>query len=113
MRPEDALAAARTAAGPEEELQGFRVEPADDVTAGQLLDWAVIEPDESKTYSTRRLGAPVTWVKRGLLRALHQYHRELLAEQTRFNLLLTARMQQLEQRVRALEKEREGGSPPS
>lgn len=110
-RPEDALAAARAAAGPEEDLPGFRVEPVDEVTPEQLLEWAVLEPDESGTYSTRRFGKPVTWMKKGLLRALHQYHRELLAEQTRFNLQLTEQLRRQNLRIRELEARLERRDP--
>ena len=108
MTPEEAIGAARAAAAarPAEALPGFRVEPLDDVTPETLGEWAAIEPDTARVYSTRRLGAPITWLKRGLLRLLFQYHRELLAEQTRFNLLLTEQIVRLERRVRELEAER-------
>jgi hypothetical protein len=73
------------------------------VTAEKLLEWALVDPDPAKVYSTRRLGAPITLVKRALLRALRQYHAQLLAEQTRFNIQLTVYVSRLEDRVRELE----------
>jgi hypothetical protein len=110
-RPEDALAQARAAAAAMRErgaygddLRGFEIEPADAVTQERLLEWAVIEPDPAQVYSTRRLGAPITWVKRLMLRALRQYHGQLLAEQTRFNLQLSVYLSELDSRVRDLEE---------
>jgi hypothetical protein len=95
----------------DDDLSGFTVEPTDRVSVDRLLEWALIEPDESRVYSTRRWGRPITLLKRGLLRVLHQYHNELLAEQTRFNLQmtvyvgeLTEKLQELEGRVAALEE---------
>ncbi|MCW3067222.1 MAG: hypothetical protein JWN32_4394 [Solirubrobacterales bacterium] len=95
----------------DDDLSGFTVQPTDAVTVDRLLEWALIEPDESRVYSTRRWGKPITLLKRGLLRVLHQYHNELLAEQTRFNLQmtvyageLTEKLQDLEARVAALEE---------
>jgi hypothetical protein len=43
------------------------------------------------------------------VRALAQYHSELVANQTRFNLTLLAHLERLEQRIEALER---GDSPP-
>ena len=114
MTPEDALAAARAevarvrAAGGYAEPEGvaLSVEPAP-VTRERLLAWALIEPDPDLVYSTRRWGRPITLVKRGLLRALRQYHAELLAQQTRFNVHTVAYLTTLEQRIEALERERE------
>jgi hypothetical protein len=108
--PEHALARARESAevmrgsgAYEDDLAGFRIEPADAVTTHRLLEWALIEPDPSKLYSTRRLGAPITFVKRLLLRGLRQYLNELTAQQTRFNIQLTAYVRELTERVEALE----------
>src|SRR5688500_9613847 len=93
MRPEDALAQARAeverlkAAGRYlESPEGLEIEPMDQVTRAQLLEWALLEPDLSKLRSTRRGGAPITWVKRLLLRGLQQYHNELNYQQSRFNI---------------------------
>ena len=67
-------------------------------------DWAVIDVDTERVYSTRRLGAPVTAFKRLLMRLLRQYHVELEAQQTRFNIALLAHVRDLERRVSALER---------
>jgi hypothetical protein len=95
----------------DDDLSGFEVQPTDRVTIDRLLEWSLIEPDESRVYSTRRWGKPITLMKRGLLRVLHQYHNELLAEQTRFNLQVTVyvgelseKLGELEARVAALEE---------
>jgi len=50
-------------------------------------------------YSTRSAGAPITWVKRLLLRLLRQYFVELEARQTRFNIAMLERLDALEARV--------------
>ncbi len=70
----------------------------------ELHEWAFLEVDPSKIYSTRRLGAPITLLKRGLLRLLLQYHNELLAQQTRFNLHLVGAVAGLRERVTRLEQ---------
>ncbi len=67
-------------------------------------EWAVIAVDPSGVYSTRRAGAPITAVKRLLLRLLRQYHVELEAQQTRFNVALLRHVRELDQRVSALER---------
>jgi hypothetical protein len=111
VKPEDALAQARAevealkAAGRYlEPAEGLQIEPLDQVTTAQLLEWALIEPDISKLRSTRRGGAPITWVKRMLLRGLQQYHNELTSQQTRFNIHLLRRVLELEDRIEKLEK---------
>ena len=114
MRPEDALAAAmaeaerRRAAGGYAEPAGeaTRIEPLDQVTRAQLLEWALIEPDVSKMRSTRRAGAPITWLKRLLLRGLQQYHNEVTYQQTRFHIHMLRKLLELEERVERLEKDR-------
>lgn len=75
----------------------------------RLLDWAVIEVDPQRIYSTRRLGAPITAFKRVLLRLLHQYHGELVAQQSRFNINVVAQLIRLEERVEAIERAAGGG----
>ncbi|MCW3013176.1 MAG: hypothetical protein JWO02_268 [Solirubrobacterales bacterium] len=112
MNPEDALDAAREAAADArargeytQDLSGFAIAPTDRVSVEQLMEWAVIEPDESKMRSTRRLGAPITFVKRLMLRGLQQHFNELTMLQARFNLHLLVRMTELEDRVIALERE--------
>jgi hypothetical protein len=114
--PEEALeraralaAKARAEGGYAQDLEGFEIE-AGAVSREQLLQWALIEPDPDLVYSTRRLGAPVTFFKRALLRALRQYHVELNAQQTRFNIQLLGYIRELEERVEALEARAGGGS---
>lgn len=111
--PEEALSAAREAAAAArargayaDDLGGFAIEPTDRITSEQLIEWAAIEPDVALMRSTRRAGAPVTFLKRLLLRGLQQYHNELTAQQTRFNLNLLAYVAELEDRVKALEERR-------
>lgn len=112
MRPEDALDAARTAAASARErgayadaLEGFAIEPTDRVSTETLMEWAVIEPDETLMRSTRRLGAPITWLKRLLLRGLQQHFNELTSQESRFHLHLLVHLAELEDRVRTLEEE--------
>jgi hypothetical protein len=118
--PERALERARAAAAsmraegayPDEQSAAQRRPPAT-ITSDRLLEWALIEPDLRDVRSTRRLGAPVTALKRGLLRLLGQYHAELIAEQTRVNVSLVLYVRELEARVAELERElgREPGPP--
>jgi len=68
-----------------------------------LSEWAVIEIEPDLLYSTRRGGAPITALKRLLLRLMRQHLVELEARQTRFNLGLLAAFEQLERRVERLE----------
>lgn len=77
------------------------------VTTEKLFEWALIEPDLRDVRSTRRAGAPITALKRLLLRLLAQYHGELIAEQTRFNLNLVIHARHLEDRIAELECELE------
>ena len=111
MKPEDALAEARAeverlkALGRyDEPAGGLTIEPLDQVTRAQLLEWALIEPDLTKLRSTRRYGAPITWVKRLLLRGLQQYHNEVSYQQTRFNIHVLRKVLELEDRIEKLEK---------
>jgi hypothetical protein len=112
MRPEDALDAAREAAAQArargeytQDLSGFAIAPTDRVSIEQLMEWAVIEPDATKMRSTRKLGAPITWTKRLMLRGLQQHFNELTMLQARFNLHLLVRQTELEDRVTVLEQE--------
>ncbi|MBA2765385.1 MAG: hypothetical protein H0U33_00245 [Solirubrobacterales bacterium] len=116
MRPQEALAAARERAAAArargayaDDLERFRVAPAQSPGLEQLLEWAVIEPDVDELRSTRRLGAPITLAKRTLYRALRQYNAQVLSQQTRFNLVVAMHVAQLSDRVTRLE-ERAGGS---
>ena len=78
-RPEDALAAARRAAGERRYEEAAIVRDLDDPVAAeyaspeQLREWAFMELDAGAVlYSTRRFGAPITCFKRMALRALRQ-----------------------------------------
>jgi hypothetical protein len=108
MKPEEALEAARAAAARAsyEDVPGLKIEPTDRVSLEQLMEWAVIEPDVTLVRSTRAWGGPITWVKQRLLHLLRQYHGQILAEQTRFNMHVMVQIAELEDRVRRLEDER-------
>jgi hypothetical protein len=107
--PEEALERARAAAerkraegvypAPREEALDF-ARPDREL----LAEWAVLQGDPQAVYSTRRLGGPITAVKRLLLRALRQYLLDLEARQTRFNVALLDRLDELERRVDELER---------
>src|SRR3954465_2736223 len=108
--PEQALeiareraAAARARGGYADDLSKFDLQPVDAVTLEHLLEWAVIEPDLSELRSTRRFGAPITWVRRLLYRALRQYHGQVLAQQSLFNIQLAVYVGQLNDRLERLE----------
>jgi len=112
--PEDAVQRARLAAsqmragGAYASDEGaIDPQPVDSVTLGKLYEWALIEPDLRDVRSTRRLGAPMTALKRGLLRLLAQYHAALIAEQTRFNVNLLVHLKRLEDRIEELERRAE------
>lgn len=121
--PEEALERAREAARGKRSRGGYADTAADapdplDPTilggrapAELLSEWAVIEIEPDRVYSTRRWGAPVTALKRLLLRLMRQHLVELEARQTRFNLGLLAAFQELDRRVEALESA--AGQPPS
>lgn len=124
--PEQALEQARAAAAAMRAEGAYREDPrggelasADALMPGKLFEWALIDPDPRQVRSTRRLGAPITALKRGLLRLLAQYHAELIAEQARFNVYLVAYVRQLEERVIALEgrlaspRDEDEPAPPS
>lgn len=113
-QPERALETARAAAAsmreqgayPAAELAGTLEQT--DTTLENLFDWALIDPDLREVRSTRKLGAPVTWLKLGLVRLLRQYHAELIAQQTRFNVHVLGHVRRLEARIEELERERDG-----
>jgi hypothetical protein len=126
-RPEEALAVARAEAARKRAAGGYANSAAAGLdgsivsahTSFELLSrWAVIQGDPELLYSTRRAGAPVTALKRFIVRMLRQYLVEIEARQTRFNIALLASVQELERRTTALErradavagKEPEGGS---
>lgn len=118
--PEEAVDEARAAAarmrsrgayGEQPESAGL--EPSEALTPGRLFEWALIDPDVRNVRSTRRLGAPITALKRVVLRLLAQYHAELIAEQARFNVNVALYVRRLEERVAELERElRRGPHPP-
>ena len=106
IRPEEAVAAARAAA---ERKRAEGVYPADTIAdpgqpAGpdlaRLREWAIVEVDPELLYSTRKGGAPITWLKRMLLRLMRQYTTELEAQQTRFNVGVVAYLESLEKHDR-------------
>jgi hypothetical protein len=99
----EAAARARAEGAYHETPPRFEIE-ASRIHDSRLYDWALIEPSTEDVYSTRRLGAPITWIKRGLLRALRQYHGQMMAQQSRFNAHVAAHIMSLDDRVRALEQ---------
>ena len=113
-RPEAALAKARAEADRKRAGGAYRedsdaVRDLEDaitgpVTPEQLREWALIEVDTALLRSTRRAGAPVTGFKRLLLRLLRQYTNELEAQQTRFNVGVLARLEELERRISSIER---------
>jgi hypothetical protein len=122
-RPEEALEAARRAVRTRRAEGGYAGVDARGELDASILDgepsrellseWAVIEIDPGDfVYSTRAAGAPITAVKRLLVRLLRQYFIELEARQTRFNIAVLARLDALEERAA---RERSGppaGEPP-
>jgi hypothetical protein len=117
--PEEALSAARQrarATGPASDSTGPPVPETPHESLRRLAAWAIIEPDETEVYSTRRLGAPVTLLKRLLVRLLRQYLDQVTAQQSRFNAHLLAHLIALEERVARLESDGAGAasaSPPA
>jgi hypothetical protein len=114
--PEDALSAARRRAadrGPVLDSTGPPVPQTPHESLRRLAAWAIIEPDESEVVSTRRLGAPVTLLKRILVRLLRQYLDQVTAQQSRFNAHLLAHLIALEERVARLESDAGTDGAPS
>jgi hypothetical protein len=104
--PREALDAARRAAAAApvdraEERPSSLERPAD---IRQLMEWAIIEPDLSEVYSTRRFGRPITAFKRFMVRLLYQYLGQMSAQQSRFNAHLAVHALRLEGRLDALEE---------
>lgn len=120
--PDEALERARAEAARRRAAGGYPgVEPGgaldETFTSGTpstelLSEWAVIEVDASALYSTRRGGAPVTLLKRLLLRLLRQYLVEVEAQQTRFNIAMLSTVRDLEKRLDAAQSSRLGEEPP-
>ncbi len=120
--PEEAIETARERAAQRQARAGdIGDEPAGleaSITAERpslelLSEWSVIEVDSSDIYSTRRAGAPITALKHLLLRLLGQYHRQLEARQTRFNIALLSHFRDLEERVARLERQAQRPETPS
>jgi len=108
MDPDEALEEARRRRGEHEGDPALAPSDLDRIGSErigfeQLCEWAAIDVDPATLHSTRRFGAPVTRLKRMLLRLLRQYTAELEAQQTRFNLAL---LHDVEHRLRVLERER-------
>ncbi len=106
MRPEEAVDRARAelarrrAEGAYAEDQGdYRVTAPERPSTELLLEWAVIEPDLDLVVSTRRLGAPISWLKRMLVHLLRQYTGQLASQQTRLNVHLMGRVAELEEQL--------------
>ena len=107
--PEHAVEQARAAAAAMRAQGAYeedRPEAADEdaTSLENLFEWAMIDPDLREVRSTRRLGAPVTLLKRGLVRLLQQYHAELISQQTRFNVHVLGHVRRLETRIEELER---------
>lgn len=109
--PDDALRRAREAAATgraedayAEAPPSLDASPVSQISGSRLLEWSLIEPDAGRVYSTRRLGAPITAVKRGMIRGLRQYFHEITGLQSRFNSQATSHILNLEDRVRDLEE---------
>ena len=110
--PQQALEAARAAAGgpPDPDDAPWNLEdPAG--SARRLAEWAIIEPEQAEVYSTRRLGRPITAIKRLLIRMLSQYLGQMSAQQSRFNAQIAAHVLRLEERVHALEEQARAQDP--
>jgi hypothetical protein len=115
MKPDEAVEHARAEAARKRAAGAYRedsdaVREIEDaitgpVTPEQLREWALIDVDTTLLRSTRRAGAPVTGAKRLLLRLLRQYTNELEAQQTRFNVGVLARLEELESRIAQLERD--------
>ena len=111
--PEEALARARAAAAAAGAHRSEEAAPLEDprhVSLSRLTEWAVIEPEEAEVYSTRRWGAPITAVKKMLVRLMRQYISSVSGQQTRFNVYVLGELMALQERVRALEEAAAGSA---
>ena len=110
--PEEALSAARRQAAadpwePDDDRESGRpsdIEFVQPFALERLASWALIEPEAAEVYSTRRVGRPITWVKRAILRLTRQYVDQIAAQQSRFNAMVVAQVLALDDRVRLLER---------
>jgi len=111
VKPEAAVGAARAelarrreeGAYPED-MAAYRLAPPERPSIELLLEWAVIEPDLDLVVSTRRLGAPISWLKRALVHLLRQYTGQLASQQTRLNVHLMGRLGELDERLADLQQ---------
>jgi len=106
MRPEEAVEAARASLTAQrldgayaEDLEDWRIVAPERPSTELLLEWAIIEPDMDLVVSTRRLGAPISWVKRFLVHLIRQYTGQLASQQTRLNVHLMGRVGELDDRL--------------
>jgi hypothetical protein len=113
--PEEALAAARRQAEARREsepqpglgqVDHDMRDSARQVSLKQLTRWAMIEPEELEVYSTRRFGAPITALKRLLIRLMRQYLVQVSAQQSRFNAYVVGHLVAMDERIQALEQSR-------
>jgi hypothetical protein len=95
VNPEEAIQRAHRASFGDD-LSGFVVEPTDKISIEKLMKWAVIETNPALVRSTRRLGGPITWLKRTLRHLLRQELGQAYAQQSRFNLMVVTRLAELE-----------------
>ena len=102
-RPEDAAEAARASADRKRAAGAYPPDtfadpgqPPAGPDLARLREWAIIEVDTELVYSTRKGGAPITWLKRMLMRLMRQYTTELEAQQTRFNVGVVAYLESLD-----------------
>jgi hypothetical protein len=110
--PEEALAEARRRAGVARAAGEYadadrmpvlgRPEPTD---LARLHEWALIEIPPEEIRSTRRLGKPITLLKRMLGRLLAQHFNEMTARQSRFNLEMLAYIIRLERKLSEVQRE--------
>jgi len=106
MKPEEAIDAARASLALKraegaygEDLEDWRIVPPERPSTELLLEWAIIEPDMDLVTSTRRLGAPISWLKRALVHLIRQYTGQLASQQTRLNVHLMGRVGELDDRL--------------
>jgi hypothetical protein len=105
--PREALEAARraAAAAPADAAENAPLHLERPPAMKELMEWAIIDPELSEVYSTRRLGRPITALKRLLIRFLYQYLGQMSAQQSRFNAHMAVHAIRLEGRMNALEEE--------
>lgn len=88
--------------------RGPDLAPPTRIVDTRLTEWALIEPDRTEIYSTRRFGKPITLLKRLLVRFLRQYLDQVTAQQSRFNAQVAAHIMNLDDRVREVEAASKG-----